>query len=47
MPVHRFGFGIGLDTRLSDRAVYGIQLNGAYQDLLDNPQVLGLCWIYK
>lgn len=38
MPVHRFGFGIGLDTRLSDRAVYGIQLNGAYQDLLDNPQ---------
>lgn len=38
MPVHRFGFGIGLDTQLSDRAVYGIQLNSAYQDLLDNPQ---------
>ena len=38
MPVHRFGFGVGQDTRLSDRAVYGIQLNGAYQDLLDNPQ---------
>lgn len=38
MPVHRFGFGIGLDTQLSDRAVYGIQLNSAYHDLLDNPQ---------
>lgn len=38
MPVHRFGFGIGLDTQLSDRAVYGIQLNSASHDLLDNPQ---------
>lgn len=38
MPVHRFGFGIGLDTRPNDRAVYGIQLNSAYHDLLDNPQ---------
>ncbi|WP_049236401.1 DUF4105 domain-containing protein [Moraxella canis] len=37
MPVHRIGVGAGMDTRLDDRAVYGIQLNTAYQDWLDNP----------
>ncbi|MFC0820703.1 Lnb N-terminal periplasmic domain-containing protein [Moraxella marmotae] len=36
-PVHRIGVGIGMDNRYQNRTVYGVQLNAAYQDLLDNP----------
>ncbi len=36
-PVHRIGLGAGMDDRHDDRAVYGVQINAAYQDLLDNP----------
>lgn len=36
-PVHRIGLGVGMDERYADKAVYGLALNGAYQDLLDNP----------
>lgn len=36
-PMHRIGIGVGFNDRHDQREIYGVQVNAAYQDLLDNP----------